>query len=85
MSPVFDERAYEQVHAAIWRAVDREAEEMAAIQAECEAPPEEMPGYDELAQFAAQAKALAIVAVQSLAEDRSTSVEAVLDELIERP
>jgi hypothetical protein len=42
------------------------------------------PDRSDLARVCAVALSLAITAVQSLAEERSTSIEAVLDQLIER-
>jgi hypothetical protein len=43
-----------------------------------------MPGSSEFDQIAVVALWLAITAVECLAEERRTSVEAVLDQLIER-
>jgi hypothetical protein len=68
--PTFDERACEQVYAAIERGAKRE-----------------LVGtrdHSELERLASVAVGLAIMSVQCLAEERGTSVEAVLDQLIER-
>jgi hypothetical protein len=66
MSPAYDQRIAQQVDAAIKRAAEREFPEVP----------------NELVRVATVAMGLAIAAVQALAEERSTSVEAVLNELL---
>lgn len=84
--PEFDKPTSEQVHAAIRRQVQREADgDPRAWRSLGSLSPGESLGRSELARFADAAQALAILAVQCLAEERSTSVEAVLDQLIEYP
>jgi hypothetical protein len=64
--PVFDEQVCEQVEAAIYRCMARD----------------EPPGEPLLRSFTVVAFTLAFGAVQCLAEERSVSIEAVLDDLI---
>jgi hypothetical protein len=66
--PVFDERVCEQVLTAIERHTEREHARS--------------PDGGQPSSVAASSLGLAILAVQTLAEDRSVSVEAVLDWLL---